>query len=208
MRLLHPRHLRGEAKLSAALDAFELDVTGTTVVDAGAGAGGFTTALLRRGATRVYAVDVGFGQLSGSLRANLNVIILERTNIADLEQVIPDVIDLVTMDLSYLSIAKAVRSLDALSYAAGARLIALVKPRFELRASTVVTDSAAVRHAVGIAAEAAAASGWQPLACTIPAATGSNGAVEAFVVATRVVDLLKDHTVALARWRSNRRAGR
>jgi len=185
-RVITPRRLRGELKLAAALDAFGLDVAGAVAVDLGAAAGGFTSTLLDRGAARVYAVDVGFGQLRGHLRRDARVVNLERTNVAALrEAIIPDLVDLVTIDLSYLAVAEAVRSLQRLRLAPDAALVALVKPTFELRAGSLVTDPGHIRHAIQIAVEAGASAGWQPRACTIPAITGAGGAIEAFVLARR-----------------------
>jgi TlyA family rRNA methyltransferase/putative hemolysin len=134
IRVLTPRRLRGELKLAAALDAFRLSVAGAVAVDIGAAAGGFTSALLDRGAARVYAVDVGFGQLAGRLRADDRVVNLERTNVASLDtDIVPEVVDLVTIDLSYLPVAEAVPSLRRLRLASDA---ALVSPhQAHLRAS-------------------------------------------------------------------------
>jgi hypothetical protein len=107
IRVIGPRRLRGHLKLAAALDVFRLDVTGVVAVDVGAAAGGFTAALLDRGAERVYAVDVGFGQLIGRLRLDGRVVNLERTNVAAIDdRVIPEVVDLVTVDVSYLRVAR------------------------------------------------------------------------------------------------------
>jgi 23S rRNA (cytidine1920-2'-O)/16S rRNA (cytidine1409-2'-O)-methyltransferase len=189
LRLLPIRTLRGEAKLGSALDALAIGVEGAIAVDVGAAAGGFTSALLARGAALVYAVDVGFGQLAGRLRADPRVIDLERTNVADLDaRLIPDRIDVVTMDLSYLSVAGAVGALVRLRLAPAALLLALVKPTFELRSPTLVTDPAEVRRAIRSATDAIAAAGWQPVACTRPRQTGAGGAIEAFVVADRAPD--------------------
>jgi len=186
IRVITPRRLRGELKLTAALDAFRLDVTGNVAVDVGAAAGGFTSALLDRGAARVYAVDVGYGQLRGRLRLDARVVNLERTNVASIdERMITEVVDLVTMDLSYLPVAEAVRSLQRLQFVPDAALVALIKPTFELRSGAVVTDSGRVRRAIETAVEAIEGAGWRPRACTIPSITGAGGAIEAFVLAHR-----------------------
>jgi 23S rRNA (cytidine1920-2'-O)/16S rRNA (cytidine1409-2'-O)-methyltransferase len=190
IRLLPRTSLRGDRKLSAALEVLSLDIAGHVVVDVGAAAGGFTTAALRAGARRVYAVDTGYGQLRGSLRLDDRVVNLERTNVSTLDvNVVPDVVDLVTMDLSYTKIADAVTALDALRIARTARLLALVKPTFELARTTVVLD----RHGVAAAIEAAVRSvehaGWHGEAITLPAITGRHGAIEAFIVATRAAAL-------------------
>jgi 23S rRNA (cytidine1920-2'-O)/16S rRNA (cytidine1409-2'-O)-methyltransferase len=185
IRLLPARRLRGDIKLAAALDALAVESTGVIAVDVGAAAGGFTTALLRAGARRVYAVDTGYGQLRGSLRADPRVVSLERTNVDALRSdVVSDVVDVVTMDLSYTSIAAAIESLDALRLAVGARLIALVKPTFELSAGRVVLDRARVDAAIALASEAIEAAGWRCDAITLPRASGRHGAVEAFVLAS------------------------
>jgi 23S rRNA (cytidine1920-2'-O)/16S rRNA (cytidine1409-2'-O)-methyltransferase len=105
-----PTVLRGELKLRAALAAFDIRVAGRTALDLGAAAGGFTRTLLTAGAHGVYAVDVGHGQLLGSLRQDPRVVKLEATNAASLDRRhVPDVVDLVTIDLSYLAVAAVVR---------------------------------------------------------------------------------------------------
>src|SRR5262245_19784543 len=105
--------LRGSAKLEAALDGFSVDVAGRIVLDLGAAAGGFTTVLLERGAGRVYAVDAGHGQLRGALRQDARVVNLERTNIGDLTtEAIAEAVEVITLDLSYLSITRALPQLD------------------------------------------------------------------------------------------------
>jgi 23S rRNA (cytidine1920-2'-O)/16S rRNA (cytidine1409-2'-O)-methyltransferase len=122
---------RGGLKLQAALDAFELDVAGRTALDVGASTGGFTDCLLQRGAARVYAVDVGYGQLDWSLRQDARVVTLERTNARHLtaEQV-PEACHLAVFDVSFISLAKVVPAILPL-LAEGADLLMLVKPQFE-----------------------------------------------------------------------------
>ena len=120
LQLVRTRPLRGTLKLRHALGAFAIQVSGMVVVDVGAAAGGFTRALLDAGAARVYAVDVGVGQLRGALRAHPRVVNLEGTNLARLDDsVVPECVDLVTMDLSYLAVANAVRQLDREQRGAG-----------------------------------------------------------------------------------------
>jgi 23S rRNA (cytidine1920-2'-O)/16S rRNA (cytidine1409-2'-O)-methyltransferase len=128
------RPLRGEDKLRAVLEAFGVEVTGRVCLDVGASAGGFTWVLLELGAAKVIAVDAGYGQLPGSLRVHSRVLNLERTNLSDLGHVVPRCwdIEVVTMDLSHLSLAAAVPQLEAVRLAATADLVALVKPMFEL----------------------------------------------------------------------------
>jgi 23S rRNA (cytidine1920-2'-O)/16S rRNA (cytidine1409-2'-O)-methyltransferase len=109
-----PQPLAGEAKLRAALAAFAPAVQGRIALDVGAAAGGFTRVLLEAGARRVYAVDAGFGQLLGSLRQDPRVVNLERTNLGVLDAaLVPDPIELVTIDVSYISLASAVPSSPA-----------------------------------------------------------------------------------------------
>jgi 23S rRNA (cytidine1920-2'-O)/16S rRNA (cytidine1409-2'-O)-methyltransferase len=186
IRVVPPTLLRGELKLGIALDALRVDPTSAVAVDLGAAAGGFTSVLLRCGARRVYAVDVGHGQLLGRLRQDDRVINLERTNVADLSRaLVPDAVDLITMDLSYLPVAEAVRQLQGLDIANGADLVALVKPTFELRRARLASDSAAVRVALSSAADALERHGWAVIAVTLPTVMGAHGAVEGFIHAQR-----------------------
>jgi 23S rRNA (cytidine1920-2'-O)/16S rRNA (cytidine1409-2'-O)-methyltransferase len=122
---------RGGYKLEAALESFRFPVNGKVVLDAGAATGGFTDCLLQHGAELVYAVDVGFGQLRGSLAACARVKNMERTNIGDLEREdLAPPIDLCVVDLSYLSLTKAIPILKAL-FERPCAIICLIKPLFE-----------------------------------------------------------------------------
>jgi 23S rRNA (cytidine1920-2'-O)/16S rRNA (cytidine1409-2'-O)-methyltransferase len=181
-----PSALRGEAKLRAALDAFDVPVAGRVALDAGAAAGGFTRVLLERGARRVYAVDAGHGQLLGSLRQDPRVVNLERTNLADAHLLIgAAVIELVTLDLSYVSLAVAVPQLNRVAIAGTATLVALVKPMFELRLPQPPTAPedlhAALRHAVAGIESA----GWEVLRSIESPVRGSRDAIEHLVLARR-----------------------
>jgi 23S rRNA (cytidine1920-2'-O)/16S rRNA (cytidine1409-2'-O)-methyltransferase len=123
---------KGGLKLEGAIREFALDITGSVCVDAGASTGGFTSCLLRHGAALVYAVDAGFGQLAGSLRQDARVVNLERTNISDTSLLsLSPVPVLGTVDLSYLSLLKAIPAFSAILRGAGS-LICLVKPLFEV----------------------------------------------------------------------------
>jgi 23S rRNA (cytidine1920-2'-O)/16S rRNA (cytidine1409-2'-O)-methyltransferase len=175
--------LRGEAKLEAALDAFDVCVDARIALDLGASAGGFTRALVRRGASRVYAVDAGFGQLLGSLRQDTRVVNLERTNLGSLTTtLVPDVIDVVTADLSYLSLAQALPQQNGrVTIASEADLIALVKPQFELSAQHSPTDEATLQEAVRRAVAGASAAGWNVAHVIRSPLTGSKGATEFFL---------------------------
>ncbi len=142
-----PYLAKGGLKLAGAFNAFGVDPTGMVCLDAGASAGGFTDCLIKHGAQKVYAVDVGFGQLLGSLRQNPRVVNLERTNLSA-----PELLDLsprpslATCDLSYLSLREAVPIYGNILGGQG-RLICLVKPLFEV-------DDAYARRTGHIADEA------------------------------------------------------
>lgn len=120
---------RGGDKLAAALDAFPIRVRDRTCADVGASTGGFTDCLLQRGARRVYAIDVGKGQLHWSLRNDPRVRVLEATNARDLEQ-LPERIDLATVDVSFISL-RLVLPRVAAWLGQGGDVVALVKPQFE-----------------------------------------------------------------------------
>jgi streptomycin 6-kinase len=186
LRVLPERRLRGDIKLSHALDRLGVDVAGRLAVDVGAGAGGFTTALLDRGARRVYAVDAGVGQLLGRLRSDPRVVNLERHNLAAIDTtVVPEVVELVTVDLSYLAVADAVPQLEQLDLDADADLVALVKPTFELRRSALASSPQEIAAAVRLAAEATQRAGWTILGQCAAPATGQRGAREVFLHARR-----------------------
>jgi 23S rRNA (cytidine1920-2'-O)/16S rRNA (cytidine1409-2'-O)-methyltransferase len=180
-----PRELRGEAKLRSALVALAVDVRERIAVDVGAAAGGFTQALLRAGAAKVYAVDAGYGQLRGALRQDQRVVNLERTNLGDLDRrLVPDPIDVVTIDLSYLALAAAVPQLDRIGFARDADGVMLVKPQFELR-RPAQPASAELPDAVATAAAALRTCGWQVVASVESEVRGARGSVEFFVHARR-----------------------
>src|SRR5436190_17018085 len=123
---------RGGQKLAAALDRFEIDPAGRRCLDAGASTGGFTDCLLQAGAARVVAVDVGYGQLDWRLRNDPRVAVLERTNIRELRaENLPYRPDLVTADLSFISLTKVLPAVGACLTADG-DILALIKPQFEL----------------------------------------------------------------------------
>jgi len=122
---------RGGEKLAGALEAFSLRVAGAVALDVGASTGGFTDCLLRRGARRVIALDVGYGQLAWSLRQDPRVVVLERTNARDLDAaMLPEPPDLATVDVSFISLALVLPPVAA-TLRPGAAVVALVKPQFE-----------------------------------------------------------------------------
>jgi 23S rRNA (cytidine1920-2'-O)/16S rRNA (cytidine1409-2'-O)-methyltransferase len=178
--------LRGEAKLRAAVAGFGIDVSGRVCLDLGAAAGGFTRVLLESGAAKVYAVDVGFGQLLGSLRQDPRVVNLEATNVAALDtRVIPETVEVVSVDVSYLALAAAVAQLDRISIAPGADLIGLVKPMFELRLARAPVDQETVDTATARAVAGIAQAGWEIAGVMASPVLGGRGAVEALVHARR-----------------------
>jgi 23S rRNA (cytidine1920-2'-O)/16S rRNA (cytidine1409-2'-O)-methyltransferase len=122
---------RGALKLIGALDHFGLDPKGAVAVDVGASTGGFSEVMLARGAARVYAVDVGHGQLHVRLREDPRVVVLERTNARHLTaEHVPEPVDLVVCDASFISLTTVLPAAMALARP-GAVLVALVKPQFE-----------------------------------------------------------------------------
>jgi 23S rRNA (cytidine1920-2'-O)/16S rRNA (cytidine1409-2'-O)-methyltransferase len=176
--------LRGSAKLRAALSSFDVVVDGRIALDVGAAAGGFTVVLLEAGARLVYAVDVGHGQLRGSLRQDPRVVNLEATNVADLDRtLVPDSIDIVVVDVSYLSLAAAVSQLRGIALAPGAELLGLVKPMFELRAATAPTDRGSLDAALAAASAGVAAAGWSVRGSIDSPVTGARGAREMLLFA-------------------------
>jgi 23S rRNA (cytidine1920-2'-O)/16S rRNA (cytidine1409-2'-O)-methyltransferase len=182
-----PRVLRGEVKLQAALDTFQVSVAGRVALDVGASTGGFTRVLLRAGATRCYAVDVGHGQLLGSLRCDSRVVDLESTNLGDLNRrLVPEAIDLITMDLSYLSLASAVPQLDWIAIADDADIIVLVKPMFELGLPALPEEGALLKRAVVRAIQGIELGRWKVLAQMESPVRGAGGAIEFFLRARRV----------------------
>jgi 23S rRNA (cytidine1920-2'-O)/16S rRNA (cytidine1409-2'-O)-methyltransferase len=122
---------RGGLKLEAALDSFCVDVTDAVAVDIGASTGGFTDCMLKRGARKVYAVDVGYGQLDWTLRNDVRVVNMERINVRYMnESAIPEKAGLITIDVAFISLRLVLPVAVALM-ADGGRIICLVKPQFE-----------------------------------------------------------------------------
>lgn len=128
----HPWVSRGGLKLAKGLDAFGIDPAGMTAIDVGASTGGFTDVLLSRGAARVYAVDVGHGQLAWKLRTDPRVVVLERTNARHLTaEQIPQPADIVVCDASFIGLEVVLPAALALT-GPRAWLVALIKPQFEV----------------------------------------------------------------------------
>ncbi len=177
---------RGGEKLEAALHRFAIDVTGLRALDAGASTGGFTDCLLQSGATSVVAVDVGHGQLHERLRSDARVTNYERLDIRDvtLATVGDAPVDVVTADLSFISVARAVPVLVGPVAVAGAPVVILVKPQFEAgraeasRGKGVIRDPEIHRRTLGEVADALVAAGAAIMGAMPSPITGSAGNVE------------------------------
>lgn len=131
-----PRYVsRAGLKLEKALEFFTLNVTGFVVLDAGLSTGGFTDCLLKHGAAKVYGVDVGYGQVHEKIRSDKRVVVMERTNLRDLAH-LPEPVDMVTLDLSFISILKVIEVVGKLLKPGGV-LVTLIKPQFEAGRSDV-----------------------------------------------------------------------
>lgn len=132
---LPPFVSRGGVKLDYALDQFQFDVSAKVVADVGASTGGFTDCLLKRGASRVYAIDVGYGQLDYHLRQDSRVVVMERVN-ARYPISLPEKVDLATIDVSFISVEKVIPSVVELLKGNGCLLV-LIKPQFEAKRGEV-----------------------------------------------------------------------
>jgi len=137
---------RGGLKLEAALQAFGLDVRGVVAADIGASTGGFTDCLLQHGAARVYAIDVGYGQLAWRLRRNPRVVVMERVNARYLRE-LPEPVDLATVDVSFISLTLVLPAVMRLLKPEG-QIISLIKPQFEAGPDQVGKGGVVKDHAV------------------------------------------------------------
>lgn len=186
----HPWVGRGALKLVHALDAWPIAVEGRVALDVGASTGGFTEVCLSRGAARVYAVDVGRGQLHPKVAADPRVVSLEAVDARDLTAaLIPQAPGLIVTDVSFISLAKALPAALALA-APGADLVALVKPQFEVGPARVgkggvVADPAARAEALAGVEAFLEASGWAVQATADSPITGGDGNREFLVWARR-----------------------
>jgi 23S rRNA (cytidine1920-2'-O)/16S rRNA (cytidine1409-2'-O)-methyltransferase len=181
---------RGGLKLQKALDEFAIDVTGLTVLDVGASTGGFTDCLLQRGAEKVIAVDVGYGQLAWKLREDTRVTNLEKTNIRYLEpETLDTVPDLAVIDASFISLDKVLPAVLRLVKGDGT-IIALVKPQFEVGKGEVgkggvVRDEAKHRQVIDAVAAEAVSLGLAVRGVTESPITGPKGNREFLMVLVR-----------------------
>jgi 23S rRNA (cytidine1920-2'-O)/16S rRNA (cytidine1409-2'-O)-methyltransferase len=185
----HPWVSRGGVKLAAALDAFGFDPRGSVCLDVGASTGGFTEVLLARGAARVYAVDVGKDQLHAGLRARPEVVSLEATDVRTLDQAcVPEALDFVVMDVSFISLKLVLPPALALTHAP-ARLVALIKPQFEAgRAHLkkgIVRDPEIHRAVCDDIASFIASLGWNVSGIIPSPVLGGDGNVEFLLGAAR-----------------------
>ncbi|HBI27580.1 MAG TPA: TlyA family rRNA (cytidine-2'-O)-methyltransferase [Peptococcaceae bacterium] len=177
---------RGGLKLDAALREFDTAVQGRVALDCGASTGGFTDCLLRRGAKMVYAVDVGYGQLAWELRQDPRVVVLERTNLRYLTpEQLGTRVDLVTLDLSFISLTKVFVPIRELLTGTG-KIIALVKPQFEAGPQLVgkggiVRDPDIHRQVLLKTIQKAIESGFQYKRVTYSSVCGANGNIEFFL---------------------------
>jgi 23S rRNA (cytidine1920-2'-O)/16S rRNA (cytidine1409-2'-O)-methyltransferase len=187
----HPYVSRGGIKLAHALDHFAIDPAGAVALDVGASTGGFTDVLLRRGARKVFAVDVGHGQLAWSLRQDARVIVLERVNARHLTAAeIPELVDLIVCDASFIGLETVLPAPLALA-APNAVLVALIKPQFEVGKDRVgkggvVRDPDLHREVCDrIAAWLAARDGWTVSGVVESPIRGPDGNVEFLIVARK-----------------------
>jgi 23S rRNA (cytidine1920-2'-O)/16S rRNA (cytidine1409-2'-O)-methyltransferase len=187
----HPYVSRGGVKLAGALDAFGVAVAGLRCLDLGASTGGFTDCLLQRGAARVVAVDVGYGQLAHKLRTDPRVVVMERTNARTLD---PDAVggaaDLTVVDASFIGLGKLADAIARCTRPGGA-VVALVKPQFEVgreqaaRGRGVVRDEAVRAAAIEAATRDLSTAGFELVAQSDSVLPGPKGNREAFVHALR-----------------------
>jgi 23S rRNA (cytidine1920-2'-O)/16S rRNA (cytidine1409-2'-O)-methyltransferase len=185
---------RGGDKLEAALAAFGpqlIELSGAVVVDVGSSTGGFTDCVLQRGARKVYAVDVGWGQLDGRLRDDPRVVVRERTNARGLRAGdFDEPVDVVVVDASFIGIDKLAPAIAAM-LRPGGLLVALVKPQFEVgreearRVRGVVRDEAQRGRAIDSAREALQRAGFSIVSAVDSELRGPKGNLEHFVLATR-----------------------
>ncbi|MDP6688196.1 MAG: TlyA family RNA methyltransferase [Alphaproteobacteria bacterium] len=180
----HPWVSRGGIKLAHGLLEFDIDPSGLICLDVGASTGGFTDVLLQGGAAKVYAVDVGHGQLAWSLRNDERVVVLERTNARYLgRDDVPDEIDLIVCDASFIGLRTVLPAAMALA-APGARMVALIKPQFEVgpervgKGGVVRDPDLHAQVCAEITSWLAGQSGWSVLGTATSPIKGPQGNIE------------------------------
>ena len=186
----HPWVSRGGVKLAHGLEHFGFDVTGAIALDVGSSTGGFTDVLLTRGATKVYAIDVGTNQLAWKLRSDDRVIVHEQTNARALNpEIVPEPVDIIVCDASFIALAKVLDA--ALDFAKpGGKLVALIKPQFEagrgeVGKGGVVRDPLVHQRVCDDAAAWIDSKGWRVIGIETSPITGPEGNVEFLLGAIR-----------------------
>jgi len=167
---------RAGLKLEKALAHFNVDVSGLTALDSGLSTGGFTDCLLQSGAKKVYGVDVGYGQVAEKIRQDERVVLMERTNLRYVKE-LPDVIDIVTLDLSFISVLKVLPAICTV-LKPGGTLLVLIKPQFEAKRSQigakgVVRDTNVHKEVIENVIEGAKVFGFQYLDHTVSPIKGA-----------------------------------
>ena len=187
----HPWVSRGGVKLAHGIQCFAMNSQGMIALDVGTSTGGFTDVLLAGGAARVYAVDVGYGQLAARLRLDPRVVVLERTNARYLSQAhVPDPVDFVVCDASFIGLRTVLPAPLSLTRP-GARLLALIKPQFEVgreqvgRGGVVHDPRAQAMACARVTAWLAEQPGWRVLGVVESPLIGPNGNREFLVGAVR-----------------------
>lgn len=182
----HPYVSRGGVKLEGALDSFQYDPANKAAADFGASTGGFTDCLLRRGARKVFAIDVGYGQLHSKLRQDARVVVMERCNARHLTAGdLPQPIELVVIDASFIGLEKLLPAAHAL-LSVGGDVLALVKPQFQVGREKVgkggvVRDPALRREAIAALVADAERLGFELVAEADCVITGPRGNQETFI---------------------------
>ena len=176
---------RGAAKLNSALSEINIEILDKICLDAGASTGGFVQVLLERGAKRIYAVDVGYGQLAWQLQQNPAVVIMDRTNVKNLTpEVLPELVDLITADLSFISLKTVLPALTSVA-SSSAQMLLMVKPQFEVGKEDVgrgvVRDYSLRRDAVLGVVSAATSLGWVVIGAVESKVHGPSGNREFFL---------------------------
>jgi 23S rRNA (cytidine1920-2'-O)/16S rRNA (cytidine1409-2'-O)-methyltransferase len=181
---------RGGLKLDKAMQEFRVSVAGKAALDVGASTGGFTDCLLQHGCAKVYAVDVGYGQIAWKLRQDPRVVVIERTNIREMgPSVIPELLDVAVIDVSFISLEKVIPAVLKF-LKADAEIIALIKPQFEVGKESVgkggiVRDEAARSAAVERVAAFFRETGLDVKGVIPSPITGQDGNVEFLIYAVR-----------------------
>ncbi len=186
----HPWVSRGGVKLEHAFAQFELSVSGAVAVDVGASTGGFTDVLLHHGARKVYAVDVGHGQLDVKLRNDPRVVVMEHTNARHITaEMIPDPIEVIVCDASFIPLHKVLPATLSLAVQ-GAQLVTLIKPQFEVGKAQVgkggvVRDTTLHEQVVAANVAWISESGWRVVGTATSPITGPKGNVEFLLYAVK-----------------------